>query len=233
MLEELRPYLGKFGYWKSLRVVARSLLVDGLLVASLWRKSRFRWAMHGLMIYGFTGLWMADALMQVFNPLRQTLPLTHPLKVLPNLCGLAILMGIFYVRYRYRKDEYIDNGLTLGKDYLFLNLLALTIVTGFLLQVLRYKGAVLFIQPVYLLHLVLIAVLFLTAPFTRFAHAFVVPTLVALTRLADRIAESGQALAFSWEPSPGRHHKSQRIAEGVLKALDPSFEDKVRIRYFP
>lgn len=231
--KHLRPYLGKFGYLKSLGVVARSLLVDGLLVGSLWKKSKFRWAMHGLLIYGFTGLWVADALMQIFNPLRQTLPLSHPLKVLPNLAGLAILVGIAYVRHRYRKDEYIDNGLTLGRDFMFLNLLGLTIVTGFLVQIFRYQGAILFIQPFYLLHLILVAALFLSAPYTRFAHAFVVPTLVALTRLTESITASGQALGFAWEPSPGRHHKSERIAEGVLKAVDPDFDGKVRLRYFP
>ncbi len=229
----LRPYLGKFGYGKAFGIVVRSLLVDGLLVGSLWKKSKFRWAMHGLLIYGFTGLWVADALMQVFNPLRQTLPLSHPLKVLPNLAGLAILAGIAYVRFRYRKDEYIDNGLTLGRDYLFLNLLGLTILTGFLVQIFRYHGAILFIQPFYLLHLLLVAALFLTAPYTRFAHAFVVPVLVAITRLTESVAASGSALGFAWEPAPGRHHKSERIAEGVLKAMDPDFEGKVRLRYFP
>lgn len=231
--KHLRPYLGKFGYLKSLGVVTRSLLVDGLLVGSLWKKSKFRWAMHGLLIYGFTGLWVADALMQIFNPMRQTLPLSHPLKVLPNLAGLAILAGIAYVRFRYRKDEYIDNGLTLGRDFMFLNLLGLTVVTGFLVQIFRYQGAILFIQPFYLLHLLLVAALFLSAPYTRFAHAFVVPTLVALTRLTESITASGQALGFAWEPSPGRHHKSERIAEGVLKAIDPDFDGKVRLRYFP
>ncbi|MBS1784509.1 MAG: c-type cytochrome [Acidobacteria bacterium] len=229
----LRPYLGKFGYGKAASIVVRSLFLDGLLVGSLWKKSKFRWAMHGLMIYGFTGLWVADALMGIFNPMRQTLPLTHPLKILVNLSGLMLLAGIGYVRFRYWKDEYIDNGLTLGRDFLFLNLLGLTVITGFLVQLFRYQGAILFIQPFYLLHLVLVAALFLTAPFTRFAHAFVVPTLVALTRLTEAITVSGQALGFAWEPAPGRHHKSERIAEGVLKAIDPAFEGKIRLRYFP
>ena len=231
--KQLKPYLGKFGYGKAVGVVVKSLVLDGLLVGSLWKKSKFRWAMHGLLIYGFTGLWVADALMQIFNPLRQTLPLSHPLKILPNLAGLAILAGIAYVRFRYRKDEYIDNGLTLGRDYMFLNLLGLTVITGFLVQAFRYHGAILFIQPFYLLHLLLVAALFLSAPYTRFAHAFVVPTLVALTRLTESITESGQALGFAWEPAPGRHHKSERIAEGVLKAIDPDFDGKIRLRYFP
>ena len=232
-IRQLWPFLGKMGYGKSAWVALKALVVDGFLVGSLWRKNKFRWAMHGLMIYGFTGLWLADLLMEIFNPLRQTLPVTHPLKVLPNLCGLMILAGISYVRFRYKKDEYIDNGLTLGRDFIFLNLLGLTIVTGFVVQILRYQGAIQFVQPFYLLHLVLIAALFLSAPFTRFSHAFVVPALVAMTALADEVTASGKAIGFNWEPSPGRHHKSLRIAEGVLRNLDPSHARVVRIRYFP
>lgn len=232
-IRQLWPYLGKLGYVKSAGIAIKSLLLDGLLVRSLWRKSKFRWAMHGLMIYGFTGLWVADLLLGIFNPLRQTLPITHPLKVLPNLSGLMVLAGIAYVRYRYRKDDYIDNGLTLGRDFLFLNLLGLTVLTGFVVEILRYKGAIQFIQPFYLLHLVIVATLFLTAPFTRFAHAFVVPALVALTALGDAVTASGKAIGFNWEPAPGRHHKSMRIAECVLRNLEPAHERAIRIRYFP
>jgi hypothetical protein len=123
--------------------------------------------------------------------------------------------------------------LTLGRDFLFLNLLGLTILTGFVVEVMRYKGAIQFIQPFYLLHLVIVATLFLTAPFTRFAHAFVVPALVALTALGDAVTASGKALGFAWEPAPGRHHKSMRIAECVLRNLEPAHERAIRIRYFP
>jgi hypothetical protein len=230
---QLLPSIGRFGYGKTAFIALRSLLVDGLLVASLWRRDRFRWAMHGLLLYGFCGLGLADMLMQVVNPTRAGLPITHPLKLLPNLSGLLVLAGIAYVRYRYSKDPYIDNGLTLGRDYLFLNLLTITILTGFLVQILRYGGAIQWVLPLYALHLSVVAVLLLSAPFTRFAHAFVVPVLVAMTRVTEAIAASGVDLGFSREPAPGRHHKSQRIAEGVIKALDPEFEGKIRLRYYP
>lgn len=230
---QLWPYIRKFGIGRAAWILLRSLVVDGLLVSSLWRKNRHRWAMHGLLLYGFLGLGLADMLMSIFNPLRSGLPLTHPLKLLPNLSGLAVLLGIVYVRVRYRKDPYIDNGLTLGRDYLFLNLLALTILTGFMVEWLRYAGAIQWVLPLYALHLGIVATLFLTAPFTRFNHVFIVPVLAAITRLTEQITASGADLGFVYEPSPGRHHKSERIAANVVKNLAPEFDDKIRLRYYP
>lgn len=230
---QLRPYIRKFGSVRAAGILLRALVVDGLLVASLWRKNKHRWAMHGLLLYGFLGLGLADMLMSLFNPLRAGLPLTHPLKLLPNLSGLAVLLGILYVRLRYCKDEYIDNGLTLGRDYLFLNLLTLTILSGFLVEWLRYAGAIQWVLPLYVLHLGVIATLLLTAPFTRFNHVFIVPVLAAITRLTEQIAASGADLGFVYEPSPGRHHKSERIAAYVVKNLAPELEGKIRLRYYP
>jgi mono/diheme cytochrome c family protein/nitrate reductase gamma subunit len=231
--KNLKPYLRKFGYGRATGVFLRSLIVDGLLVAHLWRRDRFRWVMHALLLYGFLALGLADILMSVFNPTRGTLPMTHPLKLLPNLAGLAILAGIVYVRYRYSEDPYIDNGLTLSRDYLFLSLLTWTILTGFLVEALGYAGAYVFIQPTYILHLSLVAGLFLTAPFTRFQHAFLVPILMALTKVTSQIAYSGVDLGFLNEPSPGRHHKSERIAADVLQHVAPEVAGKFRLRYYP
>ncbi len=229
----LQPYLRRFGYGRALGVFLRSLIVDGLLVAHLWRRDRFRWLMHALMLYGFIGLGVADILMTIFNPTRGTLPITHPLKLLPNIAGLLILAGIVYVRYRYSEDPYIDNGVTLSRDYTFLSLLTWTILTGFLVEGLGYAGAYVWIQPAYMLHLALVAGLFVTAPFTRFSHVFVVPILIALTRVTSEVAFSGVEAGFLDEPSPGRHHKSERIAVDVLQQVAPEVAGQFRLRYYP
>jgi molybdopterin-containing oxidoreductase family iron-sulfur binding subunit len=231
--KQLKPYLKKFGYWRAAGIALTSLLLDGLLVRSLWRTNKHRWAMHGLLIYGFCGLSLADFLMQMFNPTRAELSLAHPIKLLANLSGFAVLLGIVYVRIRYSKDKYIDNGLTIGRDYLFINLLALTILSGFFVEALGYAGEAHWVQPMYILHLAVVATLFLSAPFTRFSHVFVVPALVAMTRVSEAVARSGVDIGFSREPAPGRHHKSERIAQGALQHLDPDFQGPVRLRYFP
>lgn len=229
----LMPYVRRFGYGRAAGVFLRSLMVDGLLVAHLWRRDRFRWLMHAVMLYGFLGLGVADILMTIFNPMRGTLPITHPLKLLPNISGLLILAGIVYVRYRYSEDPYIDNGMTLSRDYTFLSLLTWTILTGFLVEGLGYAEAYTWIQPVYMLHLALVASLFVTAPFTRFSHVFIVPILIAMTRVTSQVAFSGVEAGFLDEPSPGRHHKSKRIAMDVLQQVAPEVAGQFRLRYYP
>jgi nitrate reductase gamma subunit len=223
----------RFGYGKALGIVAWSLIVDGFCVASLWRKSKSRWVMHGLMLYGFCGLLLVDVLQQVFNPTRADLAMTHPIKVLAVFSGSAMLIGVFYVMYRYKTDRYIDNGLTLGRDFLFVNLLLHTLVSGFLTVTLNRFGVNDWVMAIYIYHLAAVALLIMTAPFTRFAHVFVVPSLVAVTRLTDEIVKSGIVLEYEREPSPGRHHKSQRIAQQVASLVDPESASDVRLRYYP
>lgn len=232
-LSRLMPALKRLGYGRSAGIALKSLIVDGFLVSSLWRANKHRWAMHALLIYGFTALGLADLLMSIFNPTRGGLPFTHPIRLLANIGGVAVLLGIAYVRVRYAKDEYIDNGVTIGRDYLFLNLLTWTILTGFMVEILRAAGQAPYVQPAYMLHLGLVAVLFVTAPFTRFQHVFVVPALVAMTRLTNAVTAGGYDMGLVNEPAPGRDHKSRRIAEGLLRTIDPDFDGKVRIRYFP
>lgn len=232
-LRRLLPYMGKLGWGRTFGIGLKSLVVDGFFVGSLWRTNKKRWAMHGLMLYGMTGLLAADILMQIFNPTRGDLPLVHPLKMLPIVSGIAVFVGVTYVMLRYRLDKYIDNGLTLGRDFLFVNLLFHAVVSGFLTVVINRTGAVQWVMPIYLYHLATIALLLGTAPFTRFQHAFVVPCLVAMTRITEAIAAVGADIGYRREPSPGRHHKTERIAAGVMSQLGADYEGTVRIRYYP
>lgn len=232
-VNQLLPRAMKFGTLKSLAVVIKSLIVDGFFVRSLWLSDRKRWLMHGLMLYGFFGLMLSDILLAIFNPTRGDLPMLHALKLLPVVSGVSVLMGVLYVMVRYRKDSYIDNGLTLGRDFLFVNLLLHTIVSGFMTVTMNRLGITEWIMTIYLYHIGAIVMLILTAPFTRFQHAWVVPIMVSVTRLTDAIAASGQDIGFQREPSPGRHHKSERIAESVLSALGPDYEGDFRLRYYP
>jgi len=232
-LAMLLPYIPKFGVLRATWVLFAALVVDGFFVASLWRKSRFRWAMHGLILYGFCGLILGDVLMQIYNPTRGDLPLLDPIKLLLIASGASVMLGVFYVMFRYRVDDYIDNGMTLGRDFLFVNLLFHTIVSGFLTVVLNRLGISGWLMTIYLYHLVSIGLLIGTAPFTRFAHVWVVPALVAVTRLTEEMVKAGVDLGFQREPSPGRHHKTVRIAREIAERLAPEAGENVNIRYYP
>lgn len=229
----LFPYMVRFGLIKSAWIGLKSLIVDGFFVGSLWKSNKHRWFMHGLMLYGMCGLMLGDILMHFFNPTRADLPLAHPIKSLLVLSGIAVFAGVGYVMYRYKTDRYIDNGLTLGKDFLFLNLLFHTVLSGFLSMLVNRLGISDYVMPIYIYHLASVALLVLTAPFTRFSHAFIVPAMVATTRIADAIARSGVDIGFTREPSPGRHHKTERMAKDALAKIGLKNVQDVRIRYYP
>ncbi|MBX7131131.1 MAG: c-type cytochrome [Fimbriimonadaceae bacterium] len=229
----MKPALRKFGVLKAWRIGLQSLIVDGFFVRSLWLKNKHRWFMHGLMLYGMFGLMLADILLQIFNPTRAHLAFSNPLKILPLTAGLMVLVGVMYVMKRYRTDEYIDNGLTLGKDYLFVTLLFHTVLSGMLTLAINRTTAHGWVMPIYLYHLVCITALIVSAPFTRFQHAWVVPVMIALTRVTEAVTASGVELGFLREPSPGRHHKSLRIAEDVMLHVDPELASSVKLRYYP
>lgn len=232
-LKQLKPALKKFGYGRALGVALKSLVLDGLFVQSLWKKSKHLWAMHGLMLYGMLGLMLADILMQIYNPTRADLALSNPLKVLPITSGVMVLLGVLYVMRRYKKDEYIDNGLTLGRDYLFVTLLFHTVLSGIFTLMINRTTSFGWVMPIYIYHLGSISALIISAPFTRFQHAWIVPTMVALTRVTEAVVAAGGDLALSREPSPGRHHKSVRIAEDVLSQIDGATDPDIRLRYYP
>ncbi|MGE0001296.1 MAG: c-type cytochrome [Fimbriimonadaceae bacterium] len=232
-LKQMRPALRKFGYFKALGVFLWSLIVDSLLVSSLWKSSKHRWFMHGLMLYGMLGLMAADVLIQVFNPTRADLALSAPLKVLPIVSGIAVLVGVLYVMVRYKTDEFVDNGLTLGRDYLFVTLLFHTVLSGILTLVINRTTAFGWVMPIYIYHLLSIAALLVSAPFTRFQHAWIVPIMAGLNRVTDAVAAAGHDIGFVREPSPGRHHKSERIALDVVRRLSPDQSDDVKLRYYP
>lgn len=230
----LWPQIKKFGVFKSATVVLVSLIVDGFLVASLWKDNKHRWFMHGLMLYGFCGLLLADILMAIYNPARGDLPFEHPLKALPIISGLMLLIGIMYVMYRYRSDQYIDNGLTLSGDFLFVNLMFHSALAGFLTLGVARMNLSEWVLTIYIYHLIVVALLILTAPFSRFQHAWVVPILASITRLTEAVSASGVEIGFDREPSPGRHHKSQAIVDSLMESLGPDYADqKTVLRYFP
>jgi nitrate reductase gamma subunit len=232
-LKQMMPALKRFGFGKTFTIAAKSLVIDGFCVKSLWRKSKARWVMHGLMLYGMCGLMLADILIQIYNPTRAHLAFSNPLKILPVTAGAMVLIGVLYVMRRYKTDEFVDNGLTLGRDYLFVMLLFQTVLSGIFTLLINRSTSHGWVMPIYIYHLASISALIISAPFTRFQHAWVVPVMVALTRVTEAVTVSGVDLGFSREPSPGRHHKSLRIAQDVIQRVSPELAKEVKLRYYP
>lgn len=127
---------------------------------------------HLVVFYGFLGLAITTASVGVgiyaFGYLTPW-PLWHPVKILGNVSGATVLIACGVFLYRRLKDKE-KAGKSTYSDWLFLWVLALTTLTGFLSEILRLAGIPPLAYWVYLIHLVFIFSLLVYIPYSKFAH---------------------------------------------------------------
>jgi nitrate reductase gamma subunit/ferredoxin len=150
---------------------------------------RSRWFMHWAIMWGFIGLAAATTLDYLLLLLAdkvpgQPVPLWHPIRLLGTLTGVLVLFGTLRALVsRIRKPEKYSSH-SLLSDWLFLWLLLLVTVTGFLVEVALYlpRGAV-WAYVLFLVHVVIGMEIVLLFPFTKFAHAVYRPIALLLQEL--------------------------------------------------
>jgi quinone-modifying oxidoreductase subunit QmoC len=127
---------------------------------------------HLAVFYGFLGLVLTTASVGIgiyaFGYLTPW-PLWHPVKILGNASGVAVLIACGVFLYMRLKDNE-KAGKSTYSDWLFLWVLALTTLTGFLSEILRLAGIPPLAYWVYLIHLVFIFSLLVYIPYSKFAH---------------------------------------------------------------
>jgi len=96
-------------------------------------------------------------------------PLWHPVKILGNVSGVAVLgaLLVFGVRRIADGDK---AGQSTYADWLFLAVLGGTTLTGFLCEMLRLADARGVAYPMYVVHLAFIFVLLVSVPYSKFSH---------------------------------------------------------------
>jgi len=142
---------------------------------------RNRWFIHWSIMWGFIGLLVAtglDYLWMIFADKipGQPDPLWWPNRMIGNISGLLLIYGTaMAIISRIKKsDKYSSHSLL--SDWLFIWLLFLTGLTGFIIEIAIYLptgttwGYVLF-----LIHVVLAMEIVFLLPFTKFAHAMYRP----------------------------------------------------------
>lgn len=96
-------------------------------------------------------------------------PLWHPVKILGNVSGGAVIVALAIFLWRRIVDAR-NAGKSTYADWLFLVILLFTTLTGFLCQILRLADLPRLAYPTYVVHLILIFFLLVYIPYSKFAH---------------------------------------------------------------
>jgi len=127
---------------------------------------------HFLVLWGFAGAAITSALLIVaiyIQKLPMPLPLMHPYKLLGNISAIALLIGgaqLLINRYGNGRRLISSNAF----DNFFLVLVAVVIGTGVITESVRLAELPLAAFVIYTLHLGVVMTLFLTFPYSKFAH---------------------------------------------------------------
>ncbi|MGH9039545.1 MAG: quinone-interacting membrane-bound oxidoreductase complex subunit QmoC [Acidimicrobiia bacterium] len=157
--------------------------------------SHVRRRSHMLMFYGFLGLVAATTGAAIYTEIfpiigiewhgnELSLPIWDPVKIVGNLGGIALLIGLAQTLSMRRRQPRVS-GKSSYSDWFFSGLLALTALSGFMTEILRYAG-VRMAYPAYAVHLVFVYGLFVYFPFSKFAHAMYRPAALTFARQIGR-----------------------------------------------
>jgi quinone-modifying oxidoreductase subunit QmoC len=134
-------------------------------------ENKNRYISHLLTFYGFVGLFITTiaVVVSVYVFDYYPLPLFHPLKIFGNLSTLVMVIGVTWIILeRTGKPESTET--SNGKDWSFIGTLYAVVLTGIATMVMRYANVPAVAYPVYFIHLVLVFVLLVYLPYSRFAH---------------------------------------------------------------
>jgi quinone-modifying oxidoreductase subunit QmoC len=132
-----------------------------------------RWG-HFLLLWGFIGAAITSAFLIVVlyvPPFQEPipLPLSHWIKILGNLSAVALVAGGVWLWVNRAKDGN-RAGASTAFDMFFLYVVLAVIATGCLVEAGRFVLAPQIASWLYVLHLGVVLCLFLTFPYSKFAH---------------------------------------------------------------
>lgn len=153
---------------------------------------RRRWLVHMATMWGFLGLLGATALDYFLSVVgvKETgewVPLWYPPRLLGTVSGIVMVFGVsmFILMRRRRSNPGVQT--SVPSDWLFLALLWITAVSGFLLEIAIYlPDAPNWGYWVLLFHVAVAMELLMLLPFTKFAHVVYRPVALFFLALAAR-----------------------------------------------
>ncbi len=167
-------------FWKSLGLKSKGFVSDliGAIIQILKHsrfyecgENKFRYYAHMLMFYGFIiiGISTIGALVYLTIYGRLSLPLTNPIKIVGNIGGILLLIGVLWVISK-RLAEKQRIGSPNYNDWFFMITLLVVAVTGIITESARLLNVAEVAYPMYLIHLIAVFCLLVYAPYSKFAH---------------------------------------------------------------
>lgn len=187
----------------------RAIGAVGDVIAEMAMQKRFRgcevgsekplhlrpWFVHYCIMWGFIGLALATAIDFLFKAPGSMVPLWYPPRLLGTVAGLALMYGASVTIVRKLGENEGTGARMLASDWVFLGLLFVVGLTGFVLEAMVYApptGSLGY--GVFLAHVALAMELLVLFPFTRFAHALYRPLAYGIYRFRT-VPRSGQSMA--------------------------------------
>ncbi len=155
-----------------------------------------RWG-HLLVFSAFLGLAVMGTAVGVGSMLGlidTPLPMLHPLKVFANLCALVLAVGAAILVWVRWADQEKRAGSSFG-DWYFLVLLGGVGFTGILTEAVRMGQNLDWMFTIYFIHLCLVLTLFLSTPYSKFAHFLYRTIAMAAAWQESQSPARGQAVA--------------------------------------
>jgi hypothetical protein len=181
LFSNAKRYIGGSAITSSfLSVLARQVIGQKDII----NDSRTRWLTHLLLFWGFVGLGVATVWDDVFfrqGDLPPPFSPANPGNIIGNIGGALVVIGATVMLVRYLVvPKFAQNP---KGDMFFFIFLYVAVLSGFATEFSRYFGLVIPTFTIYLVHLVIVGALLISAPFTHFFHAVQVPFL----RFVDRV----------------------------------------------
>jgi quinone-modifying oxidoreductase subunit QmoC len=147
---------------------------------------------HVMAMYGFIGLFVTTTLVGIFYYLNRfgldvrvtPYDFFHPIKVLGNVSGTLVFLGCVLVLVRRMTRP--EAGRATAFDWVFVWVLFLTVLMGFLAQVLRVSELRIAAYSTYYVHLVFVFFLLAYAGYTKMAHVFFRTAAMVYARWSGR-----------------------------------------------
>jgi len=153
------------------------------------KKSRY--IAHLALLWGFLGLFIATLVIFGIDFYGLQISKAIPF-VVGSVSGVAMLYGsLYFIIARLKKKEFYSM-YSYHTDWVFLILLFLAGVTGFLLTIFIKANMPMPSYITFATHLIIVFDLLVSAPFTKFAHAIYRPLALWISNTTEKILEFGE-----------------------------------------